>query len=316
MDIGQPSNLDYTVKMNKISLFAHPSVVSCTTHAAAWATSELPHYSNLMCMKPVGSVTLAPIRAAHEHMSTWITESIDDVTNKQQYCCVLPNGHAGGCDYNPANKIFGNATIACKFDWLSSTPGDDDYIYKNRATRLFPFKVPDVLQRVWRDKSVKRKCAIPLKEGSTPEMIAAAWLDYFTLMTSVEDIDEELKDYTHIDALREMASAHKVELTDYYRRLGKKLFDEDGFSICPVMGTRLNVAQIANPDLCDLNAIQLGHVVPRNDQQYTIRGKNILMMTRRGNLLVGDCSFLDTAWVSQMEQAARFQRSNEYVGNT
>jgi len=316
MDLGKPSISDYTVKMNKISLFAHPSVVSCTTHAAAWASSELPHYTNLMCMKPVGNVTLPPIHAAHEHMSTWTTESIEDVTKQQQYCCVLPKGHTGGCDYDPADKIFRNKTVACKFDWLFSTPGDDDYIYKNRATRLFPYKVPDNLQSQWRDKSIKRKCAIPLKEGSTPEMMAAAWLDYFALMISVEGIDDELKGYTHLSALREMAAAHKVELTRHYEMLGKKLFDGKGFSICPVMGTRLNVAQIANPDLCDLNAIQLGHVVPRNDEQYTIRGKNILMMTRRGNLLVGDCSFLDDTWISQMEQAARFQRSNECARNT
>lgn len=304
------------VKMSKISLLAHPSVVSCVNHAAEWIVSELPHYSNLMCMKPVGSLTLPPIRAAHEHMSTWIVESIEDMTKKQQYCCVLSRGHAGGCDYDPADKIFKNPTIACKFNWLTSTPGDDDYIYKNRASRLFPYKVPDVLQRAWRDKNIKRKCAIPLREGSTPEMMAAAWLDYLTLMLSVEGIDVELKDYLHLPALRAMVDVHKLELVRHYGLLGKKIFDAEGFSLCPVMGTRLIVAQIANPDLCDLNAIQLGHVVPRNDEQYTIRGKNILMMTRRGNLLVGDCSFVNTAWITQMEQAAQFQRSNECARNT
>jgi hypothetical protein len=305
-----------TTPITKISLFAHSAVVSCTNHAAAWAASELPHYANLMCMKPVGKVTLPPIREAYKHMSQWITETPEEVEKALHYCCVLPKDHKGGCDYNPANAIFKDKTIACKFDWLTSTPGDDDYIYKNRATRLFPFKVPDVLQRVWRNKDTKRKCAIPLKEGSTPEMMAAAWLDYMTLMISVEGIDEELKGYKHLDTLRAMAAVHKVELARYYSALGKVIFDAEGFSICPVMGTRLTVAQIANPDLCDLNAIQLGHVVPRTDEQYTIRGKNILMMTRRGNLLVGDCSFLDDAWIRQMEQATRFQRSNGCAHST
>ena len=295
--------------INIISLSAHPSVVSCNTHAAAWAEAELQPYSNLMCMKPVGKVTLAPIRAAYAHLSKWISDPIEDAEKSLRYSCVLPKGHKGGCDYNPTKAIFKNKTIACKFDWLTSTPGDDDYIYKNRATRLFPFKVPDVLQRVWRDKGTKRKCAIPLREGSTPEMMSTAWLDYFTLMLSVEGIDEELKKYQHLEALRAMVAVHKVELARHYSALGKTIFDTEGFSICPVMGTRLNVAQIANPDLCDLNAIQLGHVIPRTDEQYTIRGKNILMMTRRGNLLVGDCSFLDDTWITQMEQATRFQRS-------
>jgi hypothetical protein len=243
-------------------------------------------------------------------VTQWITETPEELETQQSYCCVLPTGHKGGCDYNPSKKIFKDKTIACKFDWLNSTPGDDDYIYKNRATRLFPLKVPDDLQRIWRDKSVKRKCAIPLKEGSTPAMMSAAWLDYFVLMISVEGIDEGLKTYTHLEALRAMADVHKIEMIRHYGEISKKVFDAEGFSICPVMGTRFNVAQIANPDLCDLNAIQLGHVVPRTDEQYTIRGKNILMMTRRGNLLVGDCSFLDDTWIKQMEQAAQFQRSN------
>jgi hypothetical protein len=249
-------------------------------------------------------------------MSEWITESIEDMTKNLQYNCVLPKGHKGGCDYNPSAKIFKNKTIACKFDWLTSTPGDDDYIYKNRAARLSPHKVPDDLQRKWRDKNIKRKCAIPLREGSTPEMIAAAWLDYFTLMISIKDIDPELKEYTHLQAIREVVAVHKEELARYYSLMGKKVFDAEGYTICPVMGVRLNVAQIANPDITDLNAIQLGHVIPRTDEQYTIRGKNILMMTRRGNLLVGDCSFVDNTWVMQMEQAAQFQRSNECARST
>lgn len=299
--------------MSKISLSSYPSVISCVNHAADWAASQLPHYSNLMCMKPTGTVTSGPIQKAYEQISQFISDPC--VEQSQTYCCVLPKNHTGRCDHNPANGILKNKTIACKFDWLFSTPGDDDYIYKNRATRLFPFKVPDTLQRLWRDKKVKRKCAIPLKEGSTPEMMATAWLDYFTLMMSVEGIDGELKEYKHMDAFRQLIATHKTELTRYYYAIGKRVFDDEGFSICPVMGVRLNVAQIANPDLCDLNAIQLGHIVPRTDKEYTIRGKNILMMTRRGNLLVGDCSFLDETWIKQMEQAARFQRSTEYVRN-
>jgi hypothetical protein len=146
-------------------------------------------------------------------------------------------------------------------------------------------------------------------------MMAAAWLDYMTLMLSVEGIDSEIKPYKNIVEVREMIAIHKVELTRHYAGICKRIFDDSEFTICPVMGVRLNVAQIANPDLCDPNGIQLGHVVPRTDEQYTIRGKNILMMTRRGNLLVGDCSFLDDTWITQMEQAAKFQRSNECVRN-
>ena len=297
----------------KISLLTYPSVVSCNTHAAAWAASQLPYYSSLMCMKPIGTVKSGPTQKAYEQISPFISDPC--IEQLQTYCCVLPKNHTGGCDYNPAKGIFKNKTISCKFDWVFSTPGDDDYIYKNRATRLFPFKVPDVLQRIWRNKEVKRKCAIPLKEGSTPEMMASAWLDYMTLMLSVEGIDEEIKPYKNIVGVREMIAVHKVGLTRHYAGICKRIFDDSGFTICPVMGVRLNVAQIANPDLCDLNAIQLGHVVPRTDEQYTIRGKNILMMTRRGNLLVGDCSFLEYTWITQMEQAAKFQRSNECVRN-
>jgi len=293
------------MSLPKISLCDNELVVACATHAAQWANTEVAHYSSLMCMKTTGTVKTGPIKIAREQMDQWILDQLD--LEKLSYCCVLPKGHTEACTYNPVKSMFKNKTLGCKCDWLFATPGDDDYIYKNRASRLFPFKVPDFLQKVWRDKNKKRKCAIPLKEGSTPEMMAAAWLDYITLMLSVRGIDDQLKDFKHMKGMREMVAVHKVELIKHYKKFGKTVFNSDGFTLCPVMGKEISVDMLSNPDLCDLDAIQLGHVVPRSDSEFTVRGKNVLMMTRRGNLLVGDCSFVSNEWIEQMKQAIAFQ---------
>jgi hypothetical protein len=93
-------------------------------------------------------------------------------------------------------------------------------------------------------------------------------------------------------------AVHGDHLAAHYAKFGRRIFDSEGFSICPVVTTRITPEHLANNDIKDHAAIQLGHVVPRSETEFTIRGKNVLLMSRRGNLLVGDDVFTEDGWLN------------------
>jgi hypothetical protein len=254
------------------------------------------------------------VTEAHTKLEGKLTDTLDDVLAKRQaFLCVLPKGHPGRCDHTPHRKMIKNETIRCKLDWIYTTPGDDDYIYKNRCNRLFPIVVPDELEKQWRNKTVKLKCAIPLREASTPFMMATAYLDYITLLLKSEGIEEFVDmTYSNIDDLQANIDIHSSYLSSYYGAYNRHIFDEAGFTMCPVSGDRIKAEHLANNDIKDSTAVQLGHVIHRSETQFTVRGKNILLMSREGNRLLGDHNLLEDTWLNRMNQitARQFALSN------
>jgi hypothetical protein len=157
-----------------------------------------------------------------------------------------------------------------------------------------------------KNKDVKLKCAIPLSQASTPFMMATAYLDYLTLLMNVRDVD--LIESPLVHRVKENLIQHKIFMDQFYRVRGRRIFNDEGFTVCPVRQIELKREFFENSDIKNFNSIQLGHVVPQNEEEFTIRGNNVLFMTRRGNLMVGDCDFLNDSWIREMETAARLQR--------
>lgn len=282
------------------SLYSNSKHQACLAHASKWEETFAEHYRTIACLKPIQSNRRdETVCEAFEKIKTRVTETREDVlAKKQEYLCVLPVGHSGKCTHQPHKNFLTNKVIAGKLDWIYTTPGDDDYIYKNRCHRLFPIAVPDELEKVWRDKNIKLKCAIPLREASTPLLMATAYVDYMTLILSVEGIYEHIKlSYEHLSDIQALADVHAANLVDYYGQFKRRIFDSERYTICPVTTKRIRIEDLANNDIKDANAIQLGHVVPRSETEFTIRGKNVLLMSRRGNLLVGDDVFTEDAWL-------------------
>lgn len=279
----------------------HAKRQACLAHAEEWTRANGEYYRSVLCLKPITSRRRdETVATAHGAIADKITESCEDLMAAQKsFLCVLPTGHAGKCTHTPHRQLITNSVIAGKLDWIYTTPGDDDYVYKNRCHRLFPIAVPDEVEKQWRNKTVKLKCAIPLREASEPLLMAAAYLDYLTLILRVDGISAHLKaDYAHLEAIRGLVATHAEHLAAYYGAFRRRIFDAEGFSICPVMTTRITPEHLANNDIKDHTAIQLGHVVPRSETEFTIRGKNVLLMSRRGNLLVGDDVFTEDAWLN------------------
>lgn len=52
----------------------------------------------------------------------------------------------------------------------------------------------------------------------------------------------------------------------------------------------------------DNDDIQMGHIQSRNDMHYTIRGVNLVMMTREGNRIIGEDSFIENIWIEKLKK--------------
>jgi hypothetical protein len=102
-----------------------------------------------------------------------------------------------------------------------------------------------------------------------------------------------------------MTGIHKLKMIDYFAQYNRKLFDADGYTICPVTRILLTAEQFTITDRVSHNSIQLGHVIPRSNTQYTIRGMNVLFMTRRGNLILGDHSFIQDTWLNELKDIVK-----------
>ena len=48
--------------------------------------------------------------------------------------------------------------------------------------------------------------------------------------------------------------------------------------------------------------VQLGHNYPRSEKYVSIRGENLIPMSRRGNLVIGERIFTQDIWINELKQ--------------
>ena len=145
-------------------------------------------------------------------------------------------------------------------------------------------------------------------------MLSTAYLDYIVYIINIFNIETHIdKDLTHYEMCIEMLTNHKKYLKEYFINKNRTIFDINGNTLCAVLGVRLNIIDLADPDrdnrrvICS-NDIQMGHIVSRCENCFTIHGNNIVMMTRRGNLIIGEHNLLEDTWISELESIIKFQR--------
>lgn len=81
---------------------------------------------------------------------------------------------------------------------IMESPGADDYVIKNRASRLFPIAISSFYEKKLRNKNVKLKAAIALKEFTTPFCLATAYLDWIVFILNVKDMSKYFKKHPSI----------------------------------------------------------------------------------------------------------------------
>ncbi len=256
------------------------------------------YYLNTLCLNSVGQ----EVKGDYKFLESL---NLPNCRNGFKKCCVLPRGHQDKC--STTYDIFIKSSLTEKL--ISSvekaiyyTPGNDDYVYKNRAQRLYPYAISAEDEKKIKDKDIKKKCAIPLKDASTPICMAQAYLDYMTFIYNIKGIDKYI---CYNENICKMLVDHKKTLIDYYKN--RYIFDKDGYTICAVTRKTLSVLNFADPDRdnrinIDEDDIQMGHCVPRNDNMVTIRGKNLVPMTRKGNRIIGDNNYCEDKWIDDLKE--------------
>ena len=213
----------------------------CQKFAKEFEDSNIgKHYKDNFCLKETGKPIINSIvEKAYTNIEPYIINSLDDVKSKiRKKLCVLPKGHLGRCSCFP--KIFITGALTKKIDGktdtcIFSTPGADDYIFKNRVTRLFPIALTNEQERELRKpQGEKLKCAIPLKEQSTPFMIATALIDWMTYTMNVDEINQYINfnscDYISYQNSNSMIN-HKNFLIWYFNSHNRIVFNNTGNTI-------------------------------------------------------------------------------------
>jgi hypothetical protein len=190
---------------------------------------------------------------------------------------------------------------------IYSTPGNDDYVYKNRSSRLYENVVSSKQEKIIRDKTEKKTCAIPLKDASSPILLAQAYLDWMTFIVNIANVD------IHLNVVEDenksillMLTKNKEHLSSVYASFNRDIFDKQGNSMCVITRNVIKLADVADPtrdnrvDICDKD-IQLGHNHPRTEKYVSIRGENLIPMSRRGNLVIGERVFTENVWIEELK---------------
>ena len=308
----------------KINLYTDPSYLQCIANSKCFDESESgSYYQSTFCLKECGPLVQEhSVRTAFEHIEPYIENSIDEILNKRvRRQCVLLHGHEGKCESNPLRTILKKnnpttAKIMSSIDLcIYNTPGADDYVFKNRANRLFPIPLSNENEKKIRDKKIKLKCAIPLREYSTPFMLASAFIDWITYtlnIRSMTDLVEKDIPVQYNNWMNHLHNDHKIFLTNHFQKYNRMVFDpETGQTICAVTRKELTIKNMADVERdnrvnIDDNDIQMGHIASRNDDCFTIKGTNLVMMTREGNRIIGEYSFIEDEWINALKRIVSY----------
>jgi len=267
------------------------------------------HYLEIMCLK---ATPYGPSDKKATECSSFLDTSVklNDRENLK-HLCVLPKGHSGKCKHkfnccfikcDQSERILSSLDLA-----IYSSPGNDDYVYKNRASRLHGNLLSNSEEKKIRDKTIKKKCAIPLKDATTPLLLAQAALDWMTYLLFVPGVIDLLDpDYVDYGIIINYFMWNKEFLINYYESFNRVVFDKDGNTICCITRHIFRLDDIADlhrdirVDIRDSD-LQMGHNIPRSDNYITVRGCNLLPMSRRGNLIIGEKKFTEDIWIDELK---------------
>jgi hypothetical protein len=306
-----------TEPFQKVDIYKTPEYLSALEDAKKYEESEQAlHYKNLFCLQECGGLKVLDktIENHYSRISPYITNSLEEVKGKRtKGLCVLQKGHTGKCSCTPNIFIKNNVTEKLKGSislCIYSTPGNDDYVYKNRAPRSHPIALPRSIEKKIRQKTTKLSCAIPLSEYSTPFMQATAYIDWLTYIISICDINKcidpklknENKEFKNIIETR-----HKEFIKNHYEKFNRNLFNKLGNTVCAVKQSNVLTEHVSDPDRdnrTDINPydIQMGHIKSRNDNYFSVRGLNIVMMSRDGNRIIGEYSYIENEWIDELKK--------------
>ena len=276
------------------------------------ASVEGQYYKNIICLKETPEkVRKDTLEKAFFNIKNKIVNSFEEIEKHNfKKLCVLPKNHSGRCCSNPItdmllkNKTTDKIITKIKLS-IMTTPGADDYVIKNRASRLFPIVLTNYQEKKIKNKNQKLRAAISLREFTTPFCLATAYIDWMVYMLNVRDLKKYFRKtskYMDIYQKTNVLTTHKTYLQKYFQNRNRKAFNDRNNTICSVTRKEINVKDIGDPDrdnriVVSQEDVQMGHLIPRNEDEITIRGLNLSIMTREGNRIIGDYVLFENKWI-------------------
>jgi hypothetical protein len=269
------------------------------------------HYTELMCMKVT---KYGPNQPTPENLECIVGTGITNESRENlKHVCVMPIGHEGKCCHDLAASMFVKNDLTAKLNAsivkaIYYTPGNDDYVYKNRSSRLYKTALSKKHEKEMRNKAIKKRCAIPLKDASTPILLAQAYLDWVTFVVSIDGIEQYLNtSHPQFESVFNMVQKNKHYLRMYYSLHNRIVFDTSGFTICVITREKCSLDDFADPTrdnrvIIKDTDIQMGHNNPRSESYSSIRGENLVPMSRRGNLIIGEKIFTENIWIDELHR--------------
>jgi len=319
-DDSDTDNTDDTTQtsasIHKFDLYNNPEYLAANNDAKEFENTEQANYYNhFFCLKECGKYITGKetLRKHYKNIEPFISNSFEEVHNhSQKQLCILIKNHTGKC--TDKADIFKKNTTSNKLvksidQCIYKAPGNDDYVYKNRAPRLHPIHIPKSIERQIRNKTKKLKCAIPLCEYATPFMLATAYIDWLCYIINIQDIEpliqtELNEDYNNFISI--LKNQHKTFIKDYFIQFNRNIFDANNNTICVISQNVILTKDVSDPsrdNRININPedIQMGHIKSRNDMYFTVRGLNITMMSRYGNRVIGEDSFIENIWIDKLK---------------
>lgn len=100
---------------------------------------------------------------------------------------------------------------------------------------------------------------------------------------------------------------HKQYLQHFFEHKNRKAFNARGNTICSVTRKEIDIKDISDPDrdnrvIIYNDDVQMGHLIPRNENEITIRGNNLSIMTRQGNRIIGEYYLFENTWIKILKE--------------
>jgi hypothetical protein len=299
----------------KINLYDNKNFNAAMNESEKFKNSELGiYYQETLCLRDIkgSEPRYFTISTGYNNIKPFICNNLDEI-KKHILCkkCVLPKGHENECNFNPILSIIKKdkkneiirGIISKIILSIYSTPGNDDYIFKNRCSRLFPIHISNNEERKIKNKTKKLKCAIPLRDFSTPFNLACCYLDWMVYLFNISGIEKyfDTKNRRY-KSLLSILKKHKKKLIYVYAQNNRVVFSEKGYTICPVLRHVISIKNMFDIERdCRIDNdnfdIQLGHLINRRDNIFTIKGCNTIPMTREGNRILGGYNFCEDKWI-------------------
>lgn len=253
-----------------------------------WEARVNPHYKNLICLKEVKNRSKKSENSVKNLLRVDPTALIPEA-NVPNFLCVRPRGHPGRCGKHFV-KLDGKIRSKLGDNFVYSTPGNDGKVCPNRSSRLHLLHCSKEEQRQLKTLKVfnqKGGFVIPQSEGSTPLLMACLYWDLMWQVSRIENVSMGLSECT-----KNKLDKHG----DHFLQtlpLGCDILDKKGYLQCPINQTAFILDNLVNVDKDDPQDmdIQAGHLTPRCNDDITLRPENVLLMSRYGNIMMGNKNF-------------------------